>query len=182
MNTKIHVVIPLLFLALGMPGRHLNAQLAGSSPLRTQVESSTNPPPVTAPILFAWQQGDKSTAISNFLAADWTRRPLFSSNSILNLSEDQFRAKATGLDPNRSQALGTNMFAELNAFRKVTAAVTQAGTNAAALKDFPAARRHFVAVQRCGEALDSTNSLKIVQMVGSAIKKRAEKELQKLPE
>ncbi len=43
---------------------------------------------VATPALKAWIQGDKSSAVDDFLAADWTMRPLFAADSALSPSEE----------------------------------------------------------------------------------------------
>jgi hypothetical protein len=48
--------------------------------------------PVLQPALKAWLSGDNSTAIADFLAVDWSARPLFEAGSPLSLSDDQMHA------------------------------------------------------------------------------------------
>jgi hypothetical protein len=56
--------------------------------------SPSSPPSTVAPVtqsaMTAWQQGDKTAAVTSFVETDWSRRPLFESGSTLSLSEDQF--------------------------------------------------------------------------------------------
>jgi hypothetical protein len=71
----------------------------------------------------AWEQGDKSTAISSFVGADWTARPLFSSSSASSLSEAQFRA----LPEAARQAKSNGMLAQLDVLKQLAAAAVLAG-------------------------------------------------------
>src|ERR1035438_7674828 len=63
---------------------------SATPPSQAVVASSSSP--VSQPALAAWQQGDKAAAVSSFLGADWSARPLFAAGSVLSLSEAQFKA------------------------------------------------------------------------------------------
>jgi hypothetical protein len=154
-----------------------------------KTDSSGNPPPpkgqqgtttATAPamqsLLTAWQQGDKSAAVSRFLETDWSVRPLFTPGSTLSLSEDQFKSlsKADG------QAKSREISAQTEEIRQLAAAVAQAGRDAAAQKDLAQAVKCFNSLKQCGEALDRPDSSTIVKLTGSKMRKIADGELAKL--
>lgn len=120
----------------------------------------------------AWQQGDKATAVSSFLAADWSARPLFAVGSTLSLSEDQFKALS---DADR-QVKSTEMMAQIDSLKQLAAAVAQAGRDAASNGDATLAQKYFTSLKQCGTALDSPDSLRLVQLVGQAFKKMSDKE------
>ncbi|HEY0454812.1 MAG TPA: hypothetical protein VGE41_00450 [Verrucomicrobiae bacterium] len=130
-----------------------------------------------------WQQGKESEAVTQFLQTDWTARPLFATNSILRLSEEQFqslfnsRPTAGEMDYKRRQ-----MMAELDPIKQLAARVAQAGAKAASTNNLAAARKHFTSLKQCGDALDNTNSLALLRLVGQGIKKRAATEIAKLPQ
>ena len=128
----------------------------------------------------AWQQGDPSAAVSRFRNADWSARPLFTPDSALSLTEDQFRNQFSSLTPSEMEAKRQEMMAPLDTLKQVGAAATQAGLDAAAKNDLVAARKYFTALLTCGEALDTSDSLAIVKLVGQGMKKRADAELAKL--
>jgi hypothetical protein len=132
--------------------------------------------PVAKPAMTAWQQGDKSAAVSGFLAADWSAHPLFASDSALSLSENQLDA----LPLAELQAKSGEVVSQLDSLKGLARAVIQAGDDAVAKGDTTQARKCFTAVQQCGEALDSTNCLRLAQFVGQALKKRAQSELAKI--
>jgi len=151
---------------------------SGSSAPRKkqQADATLAADPVTQPALTAWQQGDKSTAISSFLAIDWSARPLFASGSTLSLSEDQFKALS---DADR-QAKSSEMLRQISSLKQLAAAVAQAGRDAASKGDAAQARKSFTSLKQCGMALDSPDNLLIVQLVGQAFKKMADTELAKV--
>jgi hypothetical protein len=124
----------------------------------------------------AWQQGDKATAISCFVETDWSSGPLFAPNSTLSLSEDQFKALSNA----DRQAQSGEMMSQLNSLKKLAAAVAQAGRDAASKGDTAQARKYFNSLKQCGTALDNADRLRVVQLVGQALKKMADAELAKV--
>jgi hypothetical protein len=134
--------------------------------------------PVAQPAMTAWQQGDKSSAVSRFIETDWSTRPLFASDSTLSLSEDQFKA----LSDAERQAKSGEMMSQLDSLKKLAAAVAQAGRDAASKGDTAQARKQFTSLRQCGTALDSPDCLSLVQLVGKAFKKTGDTELAKIPQ
>jgi hypothetical protein len=132
--------------------------------------------PIAQPALTAWRQGNQAAAVSEFLAADWNIRPLFAATCPLSLSEDQFKALSATERPIRSNEL----MAQLDSFKQLAAAVIQAGQDAAAKGDPARARKDFTALKQCGAALDGQGAVRLVQLVGQSLKKRADAELSKL--
>jgi hypothetical protein len=125
--------------------------------------------------LAVWQQGDPSTAVNRFLETDWSARPLFPSGSVLNLSEAQFK----NLPASERDAKSNDMMTQLSALKQLAVAVEQTGLDALAKKDMPQARKCFTSLKKCGEALDTPDSLAIVKLVGQALKKKADAGLAK---
>jgi hypothetical protein len=146
--------------------------------------SSTTPPPAQAdvassspvaqPALTAWQQGDKAAAVSSFLAADWSGRPLFAPGSALSLTEDKFKSLS---ETDQQAKVSREMVPQLDSFKQLSAAVTQAGRDAAAKGDVTQARKCFTSLKQFGTALDSPDYTRIVQLVGQAFQKMADKDL-----
>jgi hypothetical protein len=133
-------------------------------------------PPVAQAAVTLWQQGDKPAAISSFVETDWSSRPLFATNSMLSLSEEQFQA----LSPAEAQAKSGQMMSEVNSLKRMIAAVADAGRDAASKGDTAQARKYLTAVKECGAALDGPDSLRIVQLVGQGVKKRVDAELARI--
>lgn len=132
--------------------------------------------PVLQPALQSWQQGDKAAAVSHFLAVDWSRRPLFASGSVLNLTEDQFK----GLSDSERQAKSRDMTAQLALLKQLAAAVAQAGLDARSKGDAAQAGKDFTSLKQFGQALESSNYMLIVQLVGKGIEKRGDAELKNI--
>jgi len=130
------------------------------------------------PALTAWQRGDKGGAVSNFLAADWSTSPIFAADSILSLTENEYLAQVRP-SPGRGvtrevEAKEAQLIRELNALKGLTAAVLQAGSEAAATNNAAVARQHFDALLRFGKALDQPDRLSLLRLEGRAIQKKAE--------
>ena len=132
--------------------------------------------PIAQPSMTAWQQGDKATAISSFVETEWSSGPLFAANSTLSLSEDQFKALSNA----DRQAQSGEMMSQLDSLKKLAAAVAQAGRDAASKGDTIQARKYFTSLKQCGTALDNADRLRMVQLVGQALKKMADAELAKV--
>lgn len=72
------------------------------------------------------------------------------------------------------------MMTQLGSLRKLATAVAQAGRDTAAKGDAAQARKCFTSLKQCGTALDSPDSLRLVQLVGQGFKKMADTEMAKL--
>ena len=146
--------------------------------LPSSTQPTTTATPGAQPAITAWQQGDKAAAVHSFVDADWSTRPLFASGSVLNLSEDQFKA----LSNDERKAKASEMTLQLDALKKLAAAVADSARDAASKGDNAQARKYFTALKQCGSALDSPDCLSLVQLVGKAFKKMADAELAKIPQ
>ncbi len=147
---------------------------------RTGSSGSVPPagPPVAQPALSAWQQSDRSGALDNFVAADWTKRPLFASSDVLSLTEEQFKA----LSNSEREARSRDITSQLSSLKQMAQAVVQAGRDAASRRDTAQARKYFTSLHDFGAAIESSDSMLIVQLVGKAIRKMGDAELAKLPQ
>src|ERR1035441_6566633 len=126
-NTTMTVIMAATILIAGC-GKKSPSSSTTPPPAQAEAASSS---PIAQPALTAWQQGDKTAAVSSFLAADWSARPLFAVGSTLSLSEAQFKALS---DADR-QAKSTEMTAQLGSLKQLAAAVAQAGLDAASKGD-----------------------------------------------
>jgi hypothetical protein len=172
-NTTISAVMAATILIAGCGKK---SSSSSATPPTAQAETVLSSSPVSQPALTAWQQGDKASAVSNFLATDWSARPLFAADSPLSLTESQFAALS---DADR-QAKSTVLTAQLDSFKQLAAAVRQAGSDAAAKGDAAQARKCFTSLKQCGTALASPDCLSLVQLVGQGLVKRADTELAKI--
>ena len=139
--------------------------------------SSSAAVPVTQPVMTAWQQGDKSTAVSRFLETDWSSRPLFAPGSALSLTEAEFSSLSVA---DQQLKDSKKIVPQLDSLKQLAAAVVQAGRDAAAKGDLTQARKYFTSLKQFGTALDSPDYTRIVQLVGQAFGKMADKEMAKI--
>ena len=150
---------------------------AGSAPARKpSASAAVAAAPVTQAAMAAWQQGDKSAAISSFIAADWSARPLFASDSPFSLSEDQFKTLSNA----DRQVKSNEMLPQIGSLKQLAAAVADAGRDAAAKGDATQARKCYTTLKQFGTALDSPDHASLVQMLGQSFKTTADTELTKL--
>jgi len=170
----ISAVVAATILLVGC-GKQNTSSGTSPSPAKEQ-PSAASASPVAQAALSAWQQGDQSTAVSSFLAADWSARPLFASDSVLSLTEAQF-ASLSAAD---RQAKSGEMTKQLDSLKRLAAAVAQAGRDAASKGDTAQAQKCFTSLKQCGAALSSPDCLSLVQLVGKAFTKMADTELAKI--
>jgi hypothetical protein len=175
---KIQTISTAIAVAILLSGCGKQNASSGTSPApaRDQTSAASAASPVTQASMSAWQQGDKSTAVSSFLAADWSTRPLFASDSVLSLTESQF-ASLSAAD---QQAKSGEMTKQLGLLKQLAAAVAQAGRDAASKGDATQAQKCFTSLKQCGTALSSPDCLSLVQLVGKAFTKTADTELAKI--
>jgi hypothetical protein len=172
-NTTITVVMAATILIAGC-GKKSSSSSVTPPPAQADAVSSSSP--ISQPALTAWQQGDKAAAVSSFLAADWTARPLFAADSPLSLTESQFAALT---DADR-QAKSTDMMAQIASLKQMAQAVVQAGHDAISKGDTTQARKCFTSLKQCGAALESPDCMQLVQLVGKAFVKMSDTESAKI--
>ena len=172
---KNAIITGVMAAAILIAGCGKKSPSGSTTPPPAQAEAASASP-IAQPALTAWQQGDKAAAVSSFLAADWSARPLFAVGSTLSLSEAQFKALS---DADR-QAKSAEMTAQLGSLKQLAAAVAQAGLDAAAKGDASQARKDFTSLKQCGAALESSDYMLLVQLVGKGIEKRGDTELAKI--
>jgi len=175
-STFLLVIFSIIFASGGFASaHHKSPRVATIAPLVEPAVTASSSP-IAQPALTAWRQGDQAAAVSSFLAADWTARPLFAVGSTLSLSEAQFNAFS---DAER-QAKSTDMTAQLASLKQLAAAVAQAGLDAASKGDTSQARTDFTSLKQFGRALENPDYMLLVQLVGGGIEKRGNTELAKL--
>jgi len=174
---RIQTISTALAVAISLVGcgKQSTSSSNPPSPANERV-STTAAAPVAQPALSAWQQGDKSTAVSSFVAANWNARPIFVSGSVLSLTEDQFKSLS---DADR-QARSAEMTKQLDSLKQLGAAVAQAGRDAAAKGDTAQAQKYFTSLKQCGTALSSPECLTLVQLVGKTLNKMADTDSAKI--
>lgn len=118
--------------------------------------------PALQPAYVAYLHGDKSTAVSDFLAVDWNVRPLFAPDSVLGFSEGQFHALAEA-DYHAKSVEHTTQLAML---KRLGSIVEEAGLMAVKRGDSAQASKCFTSLKQFGTALNDTNYTLIVQLSG----------------
>jgi hypothetical protein len=142
----------------------------------TSSSPTTAAVPIAQPAMSAWGQGDKTTAVTEFVATDWSLRPLFATNSALSFSEDQFNAFSEA----ENNVKSAELLSQLDLLKQLARAVVQTGDDAAAKGDIPQARKCFNSLDQCGAALNTTNNGRLVQLVGQAFQKLAKSKMTKI--
>jgi hypothetical protein len=132
--------------------------------------------PVLQPAVVAYVHGDKSTVVSNFLAVDWSIHPLFAPGSALNLGESQFHALAES----DYHAKSYELTGQLLTLKALASTVAEAGSTAARNGDTAKARKCFMSLKQFGTALDSTNYVLIIQLVGRGYEKMSDTGMAKM--
>jgi hypothetical protein len=173
---KAHTISAVTAVAVILAGCGKKSTSSGTTPTKELTMAASAATPVAQATMTAWQQGDKATAISSFLAAGWSVRPLFASDSTLSLTEDQFKS----LSEADREAKSKDMMSQLGLLKQLAAAVAQAGIDSAAHGDSAQARKYLMSLEQFGTALNSPDYMKIVQLVGVGVKKRADAELAKI--
>jgi hypothetical protein len=164
--TRLAIVISSTFLLMGCDDatRHL---VSAPKPTKPGAEA----------IVATSKTGNKATAMRLFLEADWASEQLFSDGSPANLSESQFAAHVNELI---EEGNGDELYAITKELQSVAAAIKKAGRDAITKGEFDMARKYFVALQQCGDALDSSDRSTLFQLLGGTIKAAGEAELKKI--
>lgn len=116
-----------------------------------------------------WRAGKKDEAAVQFLAVDFSKRPLFPSGSVLNFTEAQFIA----LPQAARDKMAKPMQDDLQTLKQIAAHVRAAGEAAKTAGDTTKATQCSTQLQKCGDAFDQPDSLALRKLVGKAFKKMA---------
>jgi hypothetical protein len=175
---KTTIIGGMLAVSLFLAGCDNNDEApAGSAPARKpSAGAAVAAAPVAQAAMAAWQQGDKSAAVSSFVAADWNARPLFASDSPFSLSEEQFKSLSNA----DRQVKSNEMLPQISSLKQLAAAVADAGHDAAAKGDAVQARKCYTSLKQFGTALDTPAHTSLLQMLGQSFKSTADTELAKL--
>lgn len=154
-------------------------------------EAAQAPGSITAEsVIAAFKQGDRTGAIEKFVRVDWTRRPLFATDSLLNLSEEQFKEKILALRQaarpgavplsKEEQELSEKLMSEIRTLKELVRAVADEAKAAVARGDRATAHRYYTAIRECGQALQSQEFTQLVQLAGKGFVKLADEGLKGL--
>jgi hypothetical protein len=139
----------------------------------TAAASGRRDPTHLEEIVARWSRGNKDDAVAEFLLVDWQAPASFSKESAFGLTEQETMA----LSPSDQEARS----AQYVSLKSLCLSVREAGKKAAAAGDRDKAKRHFVAVEQCGEFLAGIpNAPLILQQFAKAFVQMGSQEIDKL--
>jgi hypothetical protein len=119
-----------------------------------------------------WNGGNTSGAVDKFLALDWDAPGLFSSSSPLHYSE----AEIVAMSETQREQVMKQALADIQVLKAMAARVQEIRKQALAQKDQAKADQCVQCLQRCGTRLEQPSSMKLLQLVGTSLKKMAARE------
>jgi hypothetical protein len=141
-----------------------------ASPAKSQNAAGSAATATPESVLIAWRSGDQAAAVARFVQVDWTAHPLFATDSVLGLSESQFRAIP---EPSHRAKL-EELSSQVAVLKEIARAVAAAGRDAAAKRDIANAEKDFTSLKQCGEALSAPDLTDLVRGTGNAMKRMAD--------
>jgi hypothetical protein len=115
-------------------------------------------------VLALWEAGQKDEAVTQFVSIQWDDPSVFKEMKVLTMSEQEYLALPRDeMKPVVEEAM--NLLGKL---RKLMFDVVAEGEKLAASGDANAAKEHFTAVRRYGQALSQPERLEVIQMHGKA--------------
>lgn len=120
-------------------------------------------------VLRLWGAGKKEEALRQFLAVDFTRRPLFPKGSVLGYSEKEYVALPRAVN----SKLQPQILEEVRPMKGLAVYVREAAAAAAERGDKAKSGLYLGQLRKCGEALEHPDGLALVRLVGKAITRMA---------
>lgn len=142
---------------------------ASSSPVHAQDQprdarlAATEKPATLADAMKLWREGKQSDAVAKFLAVDFSKRPLFPTGSVLNMTEAEFIALPSAARDKMSKA----MLDDIQTIKLIAGRVKELAKTPA--KSAPCLSQ----LKAAGEAFDRPGGLALLKLVGQAFKKMA---------
>ena len=129
-------------------------------------------------VLALWEAGRKDEAVTHSLPIQWDDPSVFQEMQYLTMSEQAYRALPRDeMKPVVEEAM--NLTKKL---RELMFNVVAEGDKLATSGDIEAAKEHFTAVRRYGQALSQPKQLEVIQMHGKAAMEYADKKLSSIKE
>lgn len=154
----------LVVVGSGLP-TSLPAQ--AQSPLPRMLAAAVTEPASLARALDLWQAGKKDEALEQFMAVDFSRRPLFPKGSVLAYSEREYMALPRAVN----EKLQPEVLAQMGPLKTLATHVKDSAQAARARGDTARADACLAQLRRCGDALVHKDSLAILQAVGRAFQR-----------
>ncbi|MFC1634889.1 hypothetical protein ACFL5Z_08605 [Planctomycetota bacterium] len=124
-------------------------------------------------VLALWETDRKDDVVTQFQLIQWDDPSVFHQMQDLTISEQEFRSLPQG-EMKRIVEEAMNLTGRM---RKLMFYVVSVGEKRAASGDTKAAKEHFMAVRRYGEALSRSERLEVIRMHGKAAIGYADKKL-----
>ena len=116
-----------------------------------------------------WRAGKQSEAAEKFLAVDFSKRPLFPTGSVLNMTEAEF-----GALPNAARdKMSKSILDDIQTVKLIARQVNETAKTALAAQDQTKASLCTNQLKASGEAFDRPGGLALLKLVGQAMKKMA---------
>lgn len=116
-----------------------------------------------------WRDGKQSDAVDKFLVVDFSKRPLFPTGSVLNLTEAEFIELPSAARDKMSKA----MLADVQTIKLIAGRINESAKAARAAQDQSKATLCTSQLKAAGEAFDRPDGLALLKLVGQALKKMA---------
>jgi len=118
-----------------------------------------------ADVLTLWDSGKKDDAVKQLVLIHWDAPEVFANLPVLNISEDRFMS-LPGDERTSLQGESLKLVPTLKAIARHALSV---GDNMQASGDKETAKANYQAVCKFGEALSSSEHLKMIQMIGKGV-------------
>jgi hypothetical protein len=139
------------------PAAEIRTQAQTAKPLAAEAKTSQRPSLDRA--MKFWQAGNKDDALKEFVAVDFTQRPLFPKGSVLAYSEKEFMALPRAV----SEKIAPQILTEIRPLKGLALHVKEAAVTAQTQGDQGKADKYLLQLKRCGEALGHPDSLAILR-------------------
>lgn len=139
------------------PAAEIRSQAQTAKPTTTEAKTAQRPTLDRAMKL--WQAGNKDDALKEFVAVDFTQRPLFPKGSVLAYSETEFVALPRAV----SEKIGPQILAEIRPLKGLALHVKEAAVAAQDQGEQGKADKYLLQLKRCGQALGHPDSLAILR-------------------
>lgn len=116
-----------------------------------------------------WQAGQQEAALKEFVAVDFTQRPLFPKGSVLAYSEKEFMALPRAVN----EKIHPQILSEIRPLKGLALHVKEASVAARNQGDKGKADKYLLQLKRCGEALGHPDSLALLRTFEKAFTRLA---------
>jgi hypothetical protein len=159
--------------------RDNNAMVEASTARESVVPNPGDTPPARTgngklgDVFASWESGDKDQAVELLLSIQWSDLDLASDTPALRLSEQEFAS----LSRDERTRVGEEAIKFASMSKQLARHALSLGDQARVSGQMQQGKAYYEAVLRLGECLSNPERLKVLQMMGAALKAMAEKQL-----